>query len=512
MKTQRHKPMACAAIRSKFFAVIVVMLGSGMFSACIMENTDVAGGGIGGTGSTTGPINGFGSVFVNGLEIFTTEAGFTINGQPGSEEMLNVGMVVTVYGDLDNNSLVGTATQINFDYNVIGTVEAINRQLKVIQVAGQVVKYDDFTVFDNTDVSTLNSGDYIAVSGSADTDSIVQARYITMATPTEFAVLYDNVGLPGSSSGSSTNGPGPVDAAIEGFVRNLDIDAHTFVIGTLVVDYTYAQFVNIAQAELKDGVMVRVTGRKGATFVTGRIEATGIASSLSPGKDVIVDALVTGVDLPSGFELKGDPVLIDADTQVSNGQLTDIRLNRRLKLVGKVNDQNQIIAKEIEFPPPALFRIVADVTALNLIMRQFTLLGIDITVNSMTTYLDHGLSVIRKFSLRDFGVGDRIAVIGYRTGTGFVARRIDRLPGIVSNSVVLRGPAVVSATDGFITLLDKTIDLSQLQDNQDYIDASGTPITRQELISQLGSDELLEIEGSFNGITVDATRISVQPP
>ena len=499
--------MARAYIKLKHLVALAVLTASILVVACDPENVDLAGGGIGGSGVTSGPISGFGSVFVNGLEIDTSNASFTINGVTGNEDMLDVGMVVTVYGDLDNDTLDGTATHVAFDFDVIGLVEAIDKTLNHIEVAGQSVTYDDLTIFKSTDEASLQIGDYIAISGLSDADSHVLARYITTATPGEYSYQGSSTG---GGSGSTAPGSNSSLATIEGFVQNLDIVNRRFNIGSLVVDYTSAQFVDIEGAAIKDGLAVRVTGNKGATLHAAYIQATGIASALRANKDVIVDGFVTGLDLPDGFALKGSPIVITPDTEFDNGKLADIVLNKRVKVVGRSDDQNRIVAGKISFLPPAVFLIVADVTSVNLVAREFSLLGIDVTVNSSTAFLDRTLLGLRRFSLKDVGIGDRIAVIGFRSGAGIIARRVDRLPGIFSNAVVLRGPVALSSGNTEITVLDKTIDISRLRDNQDFLDAAGTPISRQDLVSQVAVDSLVVVEGTYNGVTIDPTRIAIQ--
>jgi len=501
--------MARACIKLKRLVALAVLTASVLVVACDPENIDLAGGGIGGSGVTSGPISGFGSVFVNGLELDTSDASFTINGVTGNEDMLDVGMVVTVYGDLDNDALDGTATHVAFDFDVIGLVEAIDKTLNHIEVAGQSVTYDDLTIFKNTDEASLQIGDYIAISGLSDADSHVLARYITTATPGEFSYQGSNAGTNGVPA-SGGAGSSVSLATVEGLVQNLDTVNRRFNIGSLVVDYASAQFVDVVGAALKDGLSVRVTGNKGATLQAAYIQATGIASALRANKDVIVDGFVTGLGLPGGFALKGSPIVITPDTQFDNGQLADIVVNKRVKVVGRSDDQNRIIAGKISFLPPAVYLIVADVTSVNLAARKLSVLGIDVTVNSSTTFLDRTLLGIRRFSLKDVGVGDRIAVIAYRSGTGIVARRVDRLPGIFSNAVVLRGPVVFSSGNTEITVLDQTIDISRLRDNQDFLDAAGTPISRQDLVSQVAVDSLVVVEGTYNGVTIDPTRIAIQ--
>ena len=68
--------------------------------------------------TATGPVTGFGSIFVNGVEYTTTSAQIHIDDQPGSESQLAVGEIVTVTGTLNADDMTGTATQVIFLGNV----------------------------------------------------------------------------------------------------------------------------------------------------------------------------------------------------------------------------------------------------------------------------------------------------------------------------------------------------------------------------------------------------------
>ena len=57
---------------------------------------EVASGGIGGTGISSGAVTGFGSIFVNGVEFDTSGASITMGGISVSESDLKLGMVVEV--------------------------------------------------------------------------------------------------------------------------------------------------------------------------------------------------------------------------------------------------------------------------------------------------------------------------------------------------------------------------------------------------------------------------------
>ncbi len=105
-------------------------------------------GGIGGTGVSYGPVTGFGSVIVNGVEYDTSSADFSVEGTNGDQSDLAVGMVVTVTHDDNDN-----AKSISYKDNVEGPVankidvDGVNGSFDVLGVA---VTVDSLTVYEGT--------------------------------------------------------------------------------------------------------------------------------------------------------------------------------------------------------------------------------------------------------------------------------------------------------------------------------------------------------------------------
>jgi hypothetical protein len=76
------------------------------------------------TGASSGAVEGFGSIFVNGVEFETSEAEFEIEGEFGLEDDLREGMVVKVEGSFDDNGVDGSATQVTYDDDLEGPISA----------------------------------------------------------------------------------------------------------------------------------------------------------------------------------------------------------------------------------------------------------------------------------------------------------------------------------------------------------------------------------------------------
>jgi hypothetical protein len=93
--------------------------------------------GLGGTG-ILGEITGFGSIFVNGIEIeYDNETTFTVNGKTAAHQQLEIGDVVEVL-TTDVNKLT-QARIINLRHEVIGKVESVDPQTFSFIVQGQTV-------------------------------------------------------------------------------------------------------------------------------------------------------------------------------------------------------------------------------------------------------------------------------------------------------------------------------------------------------------------------------------
>jgi len=146
------------------------------------------GGGSGGgttetqSGTVTGVITGFGSVFLDGVEYETDGATIVKDGEVVSDDShLAVGMVVTLRGSHDGR--YGNATYIEYDDDVEGPVTAVNlvNGVGTMTVMGQTVTIDGETV----------------VVSSPDVSEPVAVRYAFSMNPVG-ANLYNKEGIPAS--------------------------------------------------------------------------------------------------------------------------------------------------------------------------------------------------------------------------------------------------------------------------------------------------------------------------
>lgn len=107
--------------------------GTGMLAGAGSDT----GSGLGGTG-IIGEITGFGSIFVNGIEIeYDDKTAFTINGETSAHQQLEIGDVVEVLTVDDKQHT--QAQIINLRHEVIGVVESVEPQTYSFTVNGQSI-------------------------------------------------------------------------------------------------------------------------------------------------------------------------------------------------------------------------------------------------------------------------------------------------------------------------------------------------------------------------------------
>ncbi len=107
--------------------------GTGMLASTGSDS----GSGLGGTG-IIGEITGFGSIFVNGIEIeYDDKTAFTINGETSAHQQLEIGDVVEVLTVDDKQHT--QAQIINLRHEVIGVVESVDPQTYSFTVNGQSI-------------------------------------------------------------------------------------------------------------------------------------------------------------------------------------------------------------------------------------------------------------------------------------------------------------------------------------------------------------------------------------
>lgn len=283
----------------------------------------IASGGTGGTGVSYGPVTGFGSVFVNGVEFNTTNSTVTLNGSPGPDETmdphrgLTVGMVVKVEGTVDRNGTTGTATRITYKNNLKGPVSSIASIVAGIlnvTVLGQNVIIDSQTVFaGGTTFATLALGNVIEVSGLPDDMGNIHATLVELKAASF---------VPG------------LEIGVKGTIQNLDPLLKTFQINGLTVDYALA--TNVPPGGPANGQFVEVKGTNllGVMLIADSVGLDDNSLGVTDASVVQMQGFVTAMTSPSQFTVGVQPVQAMASTVFEGGVAGDIALGKKLQVDG----------------------------------------------------------------------------------------------------------------------------------------------------------------------------------
>jgi hypothetical protein len=309
--------------------VLLLVMASLTFSTCGGTGVDLAGGGVSGTGVSTGAITGFGSVEMNGVHYRTdsdvspdfithkTSHGMD-NTSMMDRDLFRVGMIVTIHhGPNDNNAL-----EIEYRDNLQGLIAAKNSGAEnTLTILGQTVVVDNAALFTN-----LNLSELVGVSGFVDSDGRIRATYIER-------------NLHSHHHGG--------EFEVKGFVSVLSSSG--FRLGPLpngtgmTVTVSYSQAVG---AGLTDGMYVQVVTTNpqpvSGVITAMRIDKLSPRTAFPEKARVDLEGLVTAPPSGSGsvlsFDVEGKRVQTDNSTQFPAGTtVADIRTDMRLQVQGTEN-------------------------------------------------------------------------------------------------------------------------------------------------------------------------------
>ncbi|MCM0613076.1 hypothetical protein KFJ24_11395 [Marinobacter sediminum] len=338
--------------RNRVFGLATGTVAFGVISACGGAGgggLDVADGGIRGTGSSVGPVSGFGSVFVNGVE-FSTDGipNRAVESNDGitTESALSEGMILRVTGEWRDDGL-GTADELSYDDTLRGPIDQLTPdpsgagEFVTVTVMGQVVRVDRQTVVRGTTFAGLLSGipisDHVRISAWRQADGSYRAGYL------------------------GTIPPDLTDVELEGTVSAVDTELNQFTIGTITVEYDEDNVSfgsGLAEADLDSVTALEVEGSLAGTVLTAvsidRDDARRF--SRDNAEDVEYTATIdspytasgTGT-LPGEFTIGNLTVRVTDTTELEdNLTLSDLTEGLLVQVEGRFLSDTVVEAEEIE--------------------------------------------------------------------------------------------------------------------------------------------------------------------
>lgn len=321
----------------RLFIALATALTFGLLSACGGETT-VADGGIRGTGSSVGPVSGFGSVFVNGVEFFTDSIlnrKVISNDGLDKEGDLQKGMILRIEGKWQKNG-TGQAKSMEYDDSLRGTVSGLtaNSAEKRLEfnIHKQQVFADAQTVLKGKQFADFSEGDFVRVSAWRQADGRYRASYIGF-NPQNY-------------------GDDPVE--VEGPVDNSgSLTGTKFTMNGLSIDFSSAEFGDALSADNlnEQGAYFEVEGNfAGGVLTASRIQRDDFRRYQRRGEDMELAGPVSSdyVSRTQSFGLNGLTITVTDDTDLDEITIADLKAGVLVQVEGKFVSPTEILASEIE--------------------------------------------------------------------------------------------------------------------------------------------------------------------
>jgi len=393
----------------------------------LLIGTSQGGGGVVGTGAVAfGALEGFGSIFVNGIEYFTDGASILIDGQPAAESDLRVGMRLRVDGVVFGSGSTGQASVVTYDPDVRGTLEGpvtLNTEGAFFTVGGIGIQADDATITDGVlAAAQLAAGDRVEVSGLRDEASgIFRALRIQRLDNAAGTVLTGNVS---GVTGNSFN-VGDVTVSFDGTVTgDATAVANGMVVRVKALGDPVGGFLVASEVRVLDGNL----GVPAGTSVT----AEGVVSGLGANSFFVGAILVT----------------YDASTRFRNGTAADLANGAVVEVEGISAADGSVAAAKVKYPAPARGFLQAGVVSIS--ANGFTLIsdtGVSVLVDSGTRWTDRSAAKLAAMGLANVNLGDRVNVSGEEVAPGVIsAASVTRLNPAQGLTLAGRARAAAGST------------------------------------------------------------------
>ena len=374
----------------------------------------------GSAGTSTGPITGFGSVYVNGVRFDTDSAEIRSDDGIEREDQLEKGMILTVRGDWDDRG-EGRAGRLEYDDTLRGRLTSATwddiERTGVLIVAGQVVQVDGRTVFKGAtpvQLGDATSGPYnVRVSAWRLADGTFRASYVGART---------------SGSFDDFN-----EVEVEGPVANLDTDAQTFEINGFGVNYESSEFDDdLSRSELGNGLYVEVEGFiENGVLIAEEIEDEDDDDRFDDDDDVEFSGPVAGDYNPDTrqFMVNGVTVQVTDNTEFDDGlrNASDLVDGMLVSIEGQFRN-GIVIAEEIDGADGDA-ELEASISAIDLEREELVVGGVRVVVTSGTLLEDDDDDDRDRLKFDELRVGDYLEIEGFQrsnNGAYLEAIKIER--------------------------------------------------------------------------------------
>jgi len=312
---------------------------SGLLVALLLQGCGGGGGStaISDTGSqlASGVVTGFGSVFVDGVEIEDAKASVVAENANGStnNSVLQMGQSVRV--DHDGK---GTASKVTVDAAVVGAVSSINTTALTLTVAAQKVRINNDVT---TGPTTVWAGGYTSLSDVLTTDLVeVHGSPVFDSATSTYQLVATRIQKMSAISSLKVNGK----------ISNLDTTAKTFKLNGLTVSYASAS-LRPSTTTLANDLLVTAygptSGLSGTTLTANNLKVNRLQNSTATDTTAQVGGQVSLFNSSTKtFEVQGVKVAVGSAAITPPG--ASIANNAYVKVSGTVGSDGSLTATAIQ--------------------------------------------------------------------------------------------------------------------------------------------------------------------
>jgi hypothetical protein len=475
--------------------IFILMAGAILLNSCGMGSDTVASGGIGGSGVTIGTVTDYGSIFVNGIEYDTQQADvfvenkFMGTGDAAAKAHIHLGQQVVVDGTYSSEN-AGRAETIEAFIRILGPVlgiEQVTPTLLALNVMGQQVYADSQTHWSGASAVDVGLGQLLAVSGLVAPDGAIQAGHISIEAP-------------------------HIDAgtivSLKGEVQQLDLNASTFFINDLGVDYTKAEN---GPDQLENGVMVSVSG----TYDGGMLVATSLTSfetdNVAAADHFSIEGFLDAHPDTEDWQMGPYRIRLDKLTVLQGLEPEEMDVGLRIQISGRL-DNHILQAQRIVYSVPVKIEGTIQMKGSDLTLTLKGLGGASIQFNPLTKI--HGQ--IDSFAALE--PDDHIRL------HGFFSQELNLLdirhcfvppPSVPAQRMLLQGP--MSGVDAsHVAIAGLSIDTTTgIAADAQFLDENGAVLDRDAFFNRLSTAAdtiFLRASGELQGDVAVFNQISILQP
>ncbi|NSY32645.1 hypothetical protein KIJ96_17985 [Pseudoalteromonas piscicida] len=339
--------------------------------------------------SAQGTVTGFGSVYVNGVRYETT---------PDQQANLKVGMLINLQGKQGADGNFAVADSIIYDATAKGVVTAVDYAKQTITVLGQEFSVDKRTKLEVA-FTEITTGDFVEISALHQG----QGQYVATRIDVE-----------------EQNG----EFEIEGKVAELDLDAKTFKLGMLTIDYSQATEV---EGTLENNAIVEVEAS--SLPIDGVLLADSVEvdsnEPVSTGAVAKFEGIVTQVS-DDTFAIGGHSFTLNDDTDFKKGDDDDLQIGMRVFVLAVATEEG-LIAKKVRFDKHSEIELTGVVEDIDLEAQTLTVFGSTYFVDSYTQFEDDSDAEDIELKLEKLSVGDVVEIEAFGFEGAYVVRDLERI-------------------------------------------------------------------------------------